>query len=470
MTTGTIANLVPEWELVTAVLESLPAALYATDPAGRIVFYNQEAATLWGREPELHTSEWNGSWRLFWPDGKPMRHDQCPMAIAMKERRAIKGAEVIAERPDGSRVRVLAYPTPLFDVANALIGAVNMLVDVTDGDQSNYSEQRLASIVDSSYDAIISKDMNGIITSWNESAEQLYGYMAAEIVGKPVATLIPPERHDEDRAITERVRKGERISPFETVRRRKDGTLVDISLTVSPIRNAAGRVVGASKIARDIMDQKLAQEHQKLLLGEMSHRVKNVLSVAGGLVVLSSRTAPTPQEMAKAVQNRLAAYARAHDLTRPGLIDGEFQVENQAALHTLIWTIVAPYIDPVAEDGRTNISIDGADILLDGSAATNLALILHEFATNAAKYGALSADGGCVRIDCSMQDGTFEIKWQEFDGPPVNGPPDKRGFGSVLANKSIQGQLGGTIMHEWPREGVVITLRIPLDRLGQPAV
>ena len=466
---GSTSHLPQEWKPITAMLEALPTAVYATDAAGHIVFYNSQAAELWGREPVLGASEWCGSWKLFWPDGSPMRHDECPMAIALKERRAIRGAEAIAERPDGTQVHFLAYPTPTYDASNGLIGAINMLIDITERDRANYSEQRLASIVESSHDAIISKDLNGIITTWNDAAERLYGYSAAEIIGKPVAVLIPEDRPDEEQTILERIRRGEPVTHYETVRQRKDGTLVDISLTVSPVRNAWGRIVGVSKIARDITERKRAQEQQKLLLGEMSHRVKNVLAVAGGLVALHARAAKTPKDMANAIQERLAAYSRAHDLTRPGLIAGEFDVGHQTMLHTLIWTIVAPYIDPVTEDGHTNITINGADVLVDGNATTSLALILHEFTTNAAKYGALSAPGGRVQIDCRAQDGVFELKWQERDGPPVEGPPSKQGFGSLLASKSIDGQLGGTIKHDWAREGVVITVRMPVDRLGQPA-
>ena|SRR3989440_5623929 len=122
------------------LLEALPAAVYTTDAAGRITFYNQAAADLWGVRPELGTSEWCGSWRLYWPDGRPMRHDECPMAIAVRENRPIRGGEAVAERPDGSRIPFIAYPTPLRDASGALVGAVNMLLDVTDRRQS---EERL---------------------------------------------------------------------------------------------------------------------------------------------------------------------------------------------------------------------------------------------------------------------------------------------------------------------------------------
>src|SRR5205814_5933147 len=123
-----------------------------------------------------------------------------------------------------------------------------------------------------------SKDLNGIITSWNRGAEQLFGYTAEETVGKPVTMLIPTERRDEEPTILRRIRGGERIDHYETIRRRKDGSLVEISLTVSPIKNAEGNIIGASKIARDITERRRAQEQQALLLGEMKHRVRNTLA------------------------------------------------------------------------------------------------------------------------------------------------------------------------------------------------
>src|SRR5215470_20092071 len=107
----------------TELLEALPVAVYTTDAQGRITFYNRAAAALWGHNPALGSSQWCGSWRLYWPDGRPMRHDECPMAIALKEQRAISGAEAAAERPDGVRVPFLAYPRPLFDEAGRLAGA-----------------------------------------------------------------------------------------------------------------------------------------------------------------------------------------------------------------------------------------------------------------------------------------------------------------------------------------------------------
>src|SRR5258706_7299790 len=209
------------------VLEALPAAVYITDPAGRITYYNKAAAALWGHHLELGKSEWCGSWKLFWPDGSPLPHGECPMALAVKEKRPIRGIEAVAERPDGSRVPFIPYPTPLYDASGTFVGAVNMLVDISERKRAEDYAQRLTSIVEFSDDAIVSKDLNGVIVSWNAGAERLFGYSAAEIVGQPVTVLIPPERLDEEPGTLARIVRGEHIDHYETIRRRKDGSLVE---------------------------------------------------------------------------------------------------------------------------------------------------------------------------------------------------------------------------------------------------
>src|SRR5215218_5625179 len=136
----------------------------------------------------------------------------------------------------------------------------------TDFRSAELARARLAAIVESADDAIISKTLEGVITSWNRGAERIFGYTAEEIIGRPVTVLFPEDHFDEEPAILARIRAGERVEHYETVRKRKDGSLVEISLTVSPIRGADGRVIGASKVARDITDRKRAEEERELLL------------------------------------------------------------------------------------------------------------------------------------------------------------------------------------------------------------
>jgi PAS domain S-box-containing protein len=160
--------------------------------------------------------------------------------------------------------------------------------------------QRIAAIVESSDDAIISKDLNGTIATWNAGAERIFGYVAEEVIGKPITILIPPDRRQEEDEILEHIRHGRRVEHFETVRIRKDGSKTDISLTVSPVRNSAGKIIGASKIARDITERKQSEKHIASLAREAEHRAKNMLAIVQATVRLTE--ADTPGELKHAIE------------------------------------------------------------------------------------------------------------------------------------------------------------------------
>ena len=445
---------------VEAILQSLPAALYTTDPEGRITFYNEAAAEMWGVRPEIGQSEFCGSWKLYWPDGTPLPHDQCPMAVALKERRAINGQEAAAERPDGTRIPFLAYPTPLFDEVGELAGAVNMLVNINGRKSAELASQRLAAIVESSDDAIISKDTHGIITSWNGGAQRLFGYCEHEVIGKPVTILIPCDRQDEEPEILARIRRGERIEHYDTIRQRKDGSLVNISLSISPIVDSSGKVVGASKIARDVSDRWRAEEQKDLLLGEMDHRVKNLFALAGGLVNLSARGAASVPDLVSDIQGKFVALSRAHSLT---LSAAKTDSHKIATLHTLIAEVTDPYRDERIE---RRIVVTGSDCPLGRNALTNIALLLHEFATNALKYGALVDPSGQVRIECFEQKDTFCITWREAGVVSRGGEPAREGFGSRLARAAITA-LNGSFTRDFTSNGLEIRLTMPRAKLRE---
>src|SRR5262249_31006907 len=152
------------------------------------------------------------------PDGAPIRHERCWMALALQEGRECDGEEIVIERPDGTRITVLAHANPIEDECGRPLGAVNVLVDISDRKKAEVDQGRLAAIIESSEDAIVSKTLNGIITSWNAGAERLFGYSAGEAIGQPITLLIPPERLGEERTIIERLHRGERIEHFETMR------------------------------------------------------------------------------------------------------------------------------------------------------------------------------------------------------------------------------------------------------------
>jgi PAS domain S-box-containing protein len=314
-------------------------------------------------------------------------------------------------------------------------------------------------IIESSDDAILSKDLNGVILSWNRAAERLFGFTPEEAVGKAVTIIIPSDRRDEEPAILEKIHRGERIQHFETIRQRKDGSLIDISLTISPIRDSNGKIVGASKIARDITELTKARKQQRLLMREMSHRVKNLFALSGSVVSLSARSAKTPPELAESARARLSALARAHSLTFSDGFDGAAQ--RPTTLHSLVRAVLEPFDEP--QEPRINLV--GIDVGVSAAAGTSLALLVHEFATNATKYGALSSAEGTIKVILSEENKTIVVSWVELGGPPVVPPEGREGFGTVLSRIAISDQLGGEIVRDWRPEGLAIRLSVPRSRL-----
>jgi PAS domain S-box-containing protein len=319
---------------------------------------------------------------------------------------------------------------------------------------ADISTGRLVALVDSSDDAIIAKTLDGIIQSWNHGAERLFGYSAEEVVGKPITMLFPPDRLQEEETILARIRRGERVNHYETVRRRKDGSLVHVSLTISPIIDANGEIIGASKIARDFSEQHLARERQQLLLREMNHRVKNVFALTSSILSLSAQRADSTTALVASVIDRLNALARAHALTMAGQEEAHFMQDQTVSLHSLVQSILSPH----NERGVERISVSGDDALVNGKAVTPIALLLHEFATNAAKYGSLSNPDGVVEIVSAGKNGTLEISWREIGGPAFD-PNPQQGFGSRLV-EATAAQLGGSVEREWAPDGLMITLRL----------
>jgi PAS domain S-box-containing protein len=568
------AAFVPPDGHFRTVLEALPIAVYSTDPDGRITFFNEAAAVLWGCRPELGEDRWCGSWKLYWPDGTPLPHDECPMAIALKEGRAVSGMEAIAQRRDGTRVPFMPFATPIFDPSGALVGGVNMLLDLTDRKHAEQYAQELAAIVESSDDAIIGKNLDGIITSWNYGAQQVFGYTMEEAVGQPGKILIPPHLHDEEPHILERIkrgervdrydtvrqrkdgslvdislavspvkdargkivgaskiaqdvterrrseqdaqrlaaiveisadaivsrnldglitswnygaerllgytaedvigqpatmlipqdrrdeelrnverlRRGERIDPYETVRQRKDGSSVEVSLTVSPVRNARGKIFGSATIARDITERRRSQELQNLLHIELTHRIKNTLATVQAIATRTLRSA-SGKERAEFLA-RLHALAGAYDLLK-------LESWNSAPLRDVVERALEPFRETHCD--RFLISGPGS-IWLTADKSLQLATVLHELATNAVKYGALSNSTGQVHLEWELvqnaRPGRVKLSWRESGGPRVR-PPKREGLGSLLIGRALDAELGAKRI-EFAPEGVVCTLEIAL--------
>lgn len=236
-------------------------------------------------------------------------------------------------------------------------------------------------------------------------------------------------------------------------------------MRMRPYRTMDNVVDGVVITFIDINERKKAEETQDLLVRELNHRIKNLFAVTNGVVSLSARSAGTPQDMAKAIRGRLDALARAHELIIPAPGSGGEVTKRGTTLDALVTAIASPYRE---QDGdRKRVTIDGPSAALGGQAVTSLALVLHELATNATKYGALSSSDGHIAITWSIDDGALLLIWEERGGPVVNGPPSSHGFGSLLARRSIEGQLGGVLTYDWKPEGLIVGLSAPMERLLQ---
>ena len=209
----------------------------------------------------------------------------------------------------------------------------------------------------------------------------------------------------------------------------------------------------------DVTGRKQAEEGHELLAGEMSHRVKNLLAIASGLTAITSRSAKSTADMAKELTHRLTALGRAHDLVRP--LPG--QGGKAALLGDLLTVLLAPYDDMGAFSGRVRVSVPRMGV--GEQAATSLALVVHELATNSLKYGALSSLTGTLDISCAAHDTEVVVVWTERGGPAVTAPTGAGGYGSKLLNRAMTMQLGGSISCDWSAEGIIATLRMTKDSL-----
>ena len=326
------------------------------------------------------------------------------------------------------------------------------------------ADARLAAIVDSSYDAIVSKDLNSIVTSWNKAAERLFGYTAEEMVGQSIVRLIPDHLRSQETEIIEKVRSGERVASFETIRRRKDGVLVSVSLTISPIRNRKGEIVGASKIARDITAAKESERKIKLLMREVNHRVKNQFAVILSIIRETSKRSTDPQEFEERVRDRIMALSRSHDL----LVTSDW---SGASLFELIQEHLMPF------GHEQQITLSGPLITLQSNAVQHLGMAFHELGTNSSKYGALASDVGKVVVTWQVTTTVagkreIELIWDETSMPhPADVDDESRlGFGSVVLRRVTPLALGGSAVLERSPGHVRWALSAPLEAIVGPQV
>lgn len=486
----------------------------------------------------------------------------------------------------GKQIEVSMTISPVRDQSGAMIAASTIARDISEIVRHQNDQGRLAAIVNSSDDAIISKDLDGTIATWNRGAERLFGYSAEEAIGKSVTILIPADHSDEEPMILDRIRCGDHIEHYETVRRRKDGSTVEVSLTVSPIKNGEGTVIGASKIARDIAatkhaeaalrdseqrfrtmsdniaqlawtcdrfgevtwynqrwldytgltfeemkdwgwkkvqhpdhvdrvvasvehsrdigeiwddtfplrgadgnyrwflsravpvrdaagkvvrwfgtntditEQRDAEARQKLLVGELNHRVKNTLAAVQTIAAQSLKST-SDGELRRVFEERLIALSRTHDL-----------LSRDSWESTSLRGLLLQELEPYRSDESTRFEVDGPDFMVKPKAALALGMAFHELATNAAKYGALSKREGQVRISWEVvrasEPSSLRLTWTERGGPPVK-KRERKGFGSTVIERGLSLELDAEVRLDFEPSGLVCSIGIPFHAAGEIA-
>jgi PAS domain S-box-containing protein len=433
---------------LAALVQSSSDAIVSKNLEGIIQSWNPAAERIFGYSGEEIVGK---SILTLIPEER--QHEETMILRKIRKGERLDHYETVRRRKDGSLIDVSITVSPIFDENGNVIGASKIARDVSQKRRNEAISRHFLAIVESSEDTIISKDLNGIIQSWNKAAERMFGYTAGEIIGKSVLTLIPPDRRHEEDAILSRIRSGERIEHFETLRQRKDGSLVDISLTVSPVKDESGNIVGASKIARDITEQKRAEATRELLLHEIGHRVKNTLATVQAMATQTFREAPAAER--KAFVERLQALAEAHDLLiRKNWVPANVQETIERA--------IAPF-----RGGREErLTASGPAAELPPNKTLLLAMFLHELGTNAVKYGALSQLSGKVDLRWHEERGVerpfLVMEWRESGGPPV-ASPTRQGFGTRMIERVLKAE-GGAARFDFLPSGLVCTMRIALDR------
>lgn len=310
------------------------------------------------------------------------------------------------------------------------------------------SEARYRRIFEQTSDIILTADLDQVIDGCNSSAARAVGLTPDQVIGRRIADFLSPEDFERTSSmLRQKLEKGG-TTRYDVQVRSASGELLQWEVNSGLTFDENGTPVGLHVVARDNTERKRAEEHQQLLINELNHRVKNTLAVVQSIAEQTMRSGAVEQQLRNALSGRLAALAAAHDV-----------VTREMWTSAPMGEIIAEALRPFCSDNRC--TLEGPDVALAPKTAVSLGLAVHELATNASKYGALSNEGGRVVVRWSVADGQLEFVWQEIDGPPVV-KPEKSGFGSRMIQRGLAAELGGKVELTFEPEGVRCIVRAPL--------
>jgi PAS domain S-box-containing protein len=449
--------------------ETLPQLVWTTDPDGHHDYFNRRWYEFTGLKP--HESAGGGWISVIHDDDRLHVLERWQTALGSGK---LFEAEYRIRAGDGRYHWFLGRALPIRDPLGHILRWFGTCTDI---DGQKRAEEALWRLDEQHRLALEAAQMgtwdyglaSGIV-SWDERSCSLFGVRASELRSLSFEDTME-QVHPDDR---ERVRE----SILAALDPRSDGRYdaeYRIALPGGCIRwlhargqaffvseGASRRAVRLSGVISDVTLRRSSEEARQLLTRELNHRVKNLFAIASGMVSMTARTAGTPKEMAEALRGRLGALSRAHELVRPASAPDD-DIGQATTLDRLVATVLQPYV----HGGATRSTLSGPPVAVGSNTVTSLALVLHELATNAAKYGCLSQPDGHLEV-CWVQTGDeVALDWTERGGPPISGPPTFQGFGSLLARKSITGQLGGTLDFDWNQSGLRVRIVLPLQALSQ---
>lgn len=351
-------------------------------------------------------------------------------------------------------------------VGGVLITAVETTDRVRTEEALRASEERFAGIFEQTGVGVIQCELDGRFLLVNQRYCEIVGRSSDELLTLRVPDITHPDDRDSDVALRHRlVADG---VPFFVEKRylRPDGSAIWVSVNVSLMRSADGTRQQFIGVAHDISERKIAQEQQALLVRELNHRIKNLFAITGGMIALSARSATTPKQYANNIRGRLNALAAAHDLILPSFSGEGIALAEPTGLEMLLRRVLSPYVEMGSDNSGERLILDGPAVPLGARTVTTFALILHELATNAAKYGALSVEEGHLRVTWQCVRDVLTLKWDESGGPALTAPPQSEGFGTVISNHCVRGQFGGTVSRKWHLNGLSVELSVPMERLS----
>ncbi len=444
-----LADSQAQSDLLQHVIDALPIGIaIAQVPTAALAWVNQ-----WGREvlnddldaEDAHDYRALGAQHQ---DGSRYGADEYPLVRSATGGETIVAEPMVYRRRDG---RVVELEVSSDRMPGDDRFAIASFVDVTGRKQAEAEAEKarwqLVRVLEGTVDPILVMDRLWKVTYANAAAREILPG-AKEIVGRDIWEAFPdwvegPIWH----AYQDAVRQG------------VPGT-ADLHIDEKDLHyEARAFPTGQDLIVffRDVTAERRAIETRQLLVRELNHRVKNLFAVVSSMVGMTARHTRTPAEMAKGLRGRIGALAKAHDLIRPAVTEDELS-QSDVSLQTLVASLIEPHL----LHKREWIGIDGPAIMLSAVGTTSLSLVLHEFATNAAKYGALSEPDGHLEVVWRIEDPDLKLVWTESGGPALSGVPKKMGFGSTLVKMSVTGQLHGSVETEWRPEGLRATLRMPL--------